>query len=49
MAELATREQLFGTGTVPATLQLVRSRTTSKGMVISTYRRGGPPKTGTFV
>jgi dihydrofolate reductase len=46
---LGTGKRLFGTGTVPATLQLVRSWTTSKGVVISTYRRGGPLKTGSFV
>ncbi len=46
---LGAGKRFFGTGTVPATLQLVRSRTTSKGVVISTYRRGGPLKTGSFV
>ncbi len=43
---LGTGKRLFGTGAVPASLELVRSGTTSKGVVISVYRRGGPLKTG---
>ncbi len=45
---LGTGKRLFGTGAVPASLELVRSGTTSKGVVISVYRRGGPLKTGSF-
>ena len=45
---LGTGKQLFGAGAVPATLTLVRSHTTSKGTVISVYRRGGSLKTGSF-
>jgi dihydrofolate reductase len=45
---LGTGKRLFGTGAVPATLSLVRSSTTSKGVVVSVYRRAGSLKTGSF-
>lgn len=45
---LGSGKRLFGSGTVPASLQLVRSRTTSKGTVISVYRRAGALVTGSF-
>ena len=45
---LGTGKRLFGSGAVPATLALVRSRTTSKGAVVSIYRRAGSLKTGSF-
>jgi dihydrofolate reductase len=45
---LGTGKQLFGTGTVPATLRLVRSSTTGKGVVVSVYRRAGRLRTGSF-
>jgi len=45
---LGRGKRLFGTGTVSATLKLVRSGTTSAGVVISVYRRGGALKTGSF-
>jgi len=45
---LGTGKRLFGPGAVPATLKLVDARTTSKGAVISTYRRGGAFETGSF-
>ncbi len=45
---LGSGKRLFGAGAVPTTLQLVRSHTTSKGVVVSVYRRGGPLKTGSF-
>ena len=45
---LGTGKRLFGTGAVPATLKLVRSSTTSTGIVVSIYRRGGSLKTGSF-
>lgn len=45
---LGTGKRLFGAGAVPASLTLVRSHTTSKGMVVSVYRRAGSLKTGSF-
>jgi dihydrofolate reductase len=45
---LGTGKRLFGTGAVPASLTLVRSHSTSKGIVISVYRRAGSLKTGSF-
>lgn len=38
---LGTGKRLFGHGTVPAALTLVRSHTTGSGVVISVYRRAG--------
>ena len=45
---LGTGKRLFGAGAVPASLTLVRSHTTSKGAVVSVYRRAGSLKTGSF-
>ena len=45
---LGTGKRLFGAGAVPAMLSLVRSSTTSKGVVVSVYRRAGSLKTGSF-
>jgi len=45
---LGTGKRLFGAGTVPATVKLVRSGTTSTGVVVSVYRRAGSLKTGSF-
>lgn len=45
---LGTGKRLFGAGAVPATLKLVSSTTTSKGVVVSVYRRAGSLKTGSF-
>jgi dihydrofolate reductase len=45
---LGTGKRLFGAGTVPASLKLISSGTTSKGIVISVYRRGGALQTGSF-
>lgn len=36
-------KRLFGAGTVPTGLQLVASKVTGKGVVISTYRNAGQP------
>ncbi|HEY3444825.1 MAG TPA: dihydrofolate reductase family protein [Myxococcales bacterium] len=40
-------KRLFGSGTVPTAFELMASRTTGKGVVISTYRRSGLPSYGT--
>jgi len=45
---LGTGKRLFGTGAVPTSLTLVKSNTTSKGVVASVYRRGGSLRTGSF-
>ena len=45
---LGTGKRLFGSGAVPATLALVSSDTTSKGTLVSTYRRGEAFSTGSF-
>jgi dihydrofolate reductase len=45
---LGTGKKLFGSGTVPSSLKLVASRTTSKGVVINTYERAGRPAYGSF-
>jgi dihydrofolate reductase len=45
---LGIRKRLFGTGAVPRTLKLVRSSTTSTGVIISVYRPAGGLKTCSF-
>jgi dihydrofolate reductase len=45
---LGTGKRLFGTGAVPTYLTLVKSNTTSKGVVFNVYRRGGSLRTGSF-
>lgn len=45
---LGTWKRLFGVGAVPTSLTLVRSSTTSKGVIVSVYRRAGSLKTGSF-
>lgn len=45
---LGAGKRLFGSGAVPACLTLVRSSTTSTGVVVSVYRRGGAFRTGSF-
>ena len=45
---LGSGKRLFGAGAVPASLKLVSSSTTSKGTVVSVYRRAGKLVTGSF-
>lgn len=45
---LGTGKRLFGAGAVPTSLVLMKSNTTSRGVVVSVYRRGGSLKTGSF-
>ena len=40
--------RLFREGAVPRSLELVETTTTSTGVVVATYRRGGPLVTGSF-
>lgn len=41
-------KRLFGAGTVPTAFELARSRVTSKGLVLATYRRAGAPTFATI-
>jgi dihydrofolate reductase len=43
---LGTGKRLFGSGAVPAAFTLAGTRSTSTGVVISTYRRAGKPTYG---
>jgi len=45
---LGTGKRLFGAGTMPRTLKLVKSATTGTGVTVSFYRRAGALKTGSF-
>jgi len=45
---LGMGKRLFGAGAMPAMLSLVRSSTTSTGVIVSVYRRAGSLKTGSF-
>ncbi|HXY55443.1 MAG TPA: dihydrofolate reductase family protein [Nitrospirota bacterium] len=45
---LGTGKRLFGAGAVPTSLTLIRSNATSRGVVVSVYRRGGSLRTGSF-
>jgi dihydrofolate reductase len=47
-AILGSGKRLFGAGAFPANLTLMRSNTTSTGVVVSVDRRGGRFKTGSF-
>jgi dihydrofolate reductase len=45
---LGEGKRLFGEGTPPGTMKMVRHRVTSVGTVIATYEPSGEVKTGTF-
>jgi dihydrofolate reductase len=45
---LGSGKRLFGSGTPPRSLQLVRTAATGAGVVISVYRPGGELRTGSF-
>jgi dihydrofolate reductase len=45
---LGSGKRLFGSGTVPTALKLVRTITTSTGVTIRTLRPEGAPKVGSF-
>jgi dihydrofolate reductase len=45
---LGSGKRLFGSGAVPAALELVTTNTTSTGVVVNTYRRAGKPAYGSF-
>ena len=46
---LGTGKRLFGSGTKPSALVHSGTQTTSTGVVVSTYRRGGQPTYGSFM
>ncbi len=45
---LGTGKRLFGAGTIPGTLHLVKSSISHSGVIIAFYRRAGDLKTGSF-
>ncbi len=45
---LGTGKRLFGSGTVPAGLRLVDSKTATTGVIIATYERAGEIRYGSF-
>jgi dihydrofolate reductase len=47
-ALLGSGKRLFGSGTIPAGLELIDSRSSSTGVVIGRYRRAGEIRTGSF-
>ena len=45
---LGKGKRLFGAGTIPAGLKLIKSDVTSTGVILATYERAGDVKTGSF-
>ncbi len=45
---LGAGKRLFGSGTIPGTMKLVKSTVTESGNIIATYHRAGPLTTGEF-
>lgn len=45
---LGSGKRLFGEGTIPATFQLLDSRTLPSGVILANYKRAGEVKTGSF-
>jgi dihydrofolate reductase len=45
---LGSGRRLFREGAVPRSLKLLDATTTSTGVVVATYQRGGPVVTGSF-
>ena len=45
---LGKGKRLFGDGTTPAGLKLIKSQSSPSGVVVATYRPDGAPKTGSF-
>ncbi len=41
-------KRLFAEGTIPAALKLLDSKTSSKGVIVASYRRAGDVKTGSL-
>ncbi|MER8388500.1 dihydrofolate reductase family protein [Mesorhizobium sp. M0959] len=45
---LGKGKKLFGSGTIPAAFKLTRSRTSTTGVLMASYKRSGEIKTGSF-
>ncbi len=45
---IGSGKRLFGEGTIPGALKLIDSKTSTTGVIISTYTKGGEIKTGSF-
>ena len=45
---LGKGKRLFGEGTIPAALKLVKSKTSPSGVLMASYERAGEVKTGSF-
>ncbi|MEO5760241.1 MAG: dihydrofolate reductase family protein [Mesorhizobium sp.] len=45
---LGKGKRMFGNGTMPSALKLTRSQTSSTGVIMATYERGGEIKVGSF-
>ncbi|TIU76325.1 MAG: dihydrofolate reductase, partial [Mesorhizobium sp.] len=45
---LGKGKRLFGDDAMPAAFKLIKSQTTSTGVIMATYERGGGVKTGSF-
>ncbi|RUW47966.1 dihydrofolate reductase [Mesorhizobium sp. M1A.F.Ca.ET.072.01.1.1] len=45
---LGKGKRLFGDDAMPAAFKLIKSQTTSTGVIMATYERGGDVKTGSF-
>ena len=45
---LGKGKRLFGTGTIPAALQLTETKATPSGVIVASYKRSGEVKTGSF-
>ena len=46
---LGTGKRLFASGTVPAAMKLLETRTTKSGVIIASYARTGKPTVGSFM
>lgn len=45
---LGAGKRLFDTGSIPAALELTESKTSPSGVIVASYKRKGPVKTGSF-
>jgi dihydrofolate reductase len=45
---LGTGKKLFGSGTIPASFELISSEVTTKGIIFANYKKAGEVKTGSF-
>jgi dihydrofolate reductase len=45
---LGDGKRLFGEGSIPAAFELIDSKVSPSGVIVASYRRSGPPQTGSF-